>query len=141
MRETPLHSAIGAPDGPRFGEGMRAAFGGPRPVAAQLRELRFGAFTVMDVRCDAPEYGQSAPIPPQHALLVALQLRGNKDCQIWEDGTRLDCLPVAPGTVNIYNLTRNVVSASAEPFHSLTFTLPLHAIDAWDPGGEIGRAS
>lgn len=136
MRETPLHPAIGAPDGPRFGEGMRAAFGGPRPVTAQLRELRFGAFTVMDVRCDAPEYGRSAPIPPQNALLVALQLRGNKDYEIWEDGRRLDCLPVSPGTVNIYNLNRNVVSASAQPFHSLTFTLPIHAFDAWDPGGD-----
>lgn len=104
-------------------------------MAAQLRELRFGAFTVMDVRCDAPEYGRSAPIPPQNALLVALQLRANKDYEIWEDGKRIECLPVAPGTVNIYNLNRSVVSASAQPFHSLTFTLPIHAFDAWDPDG------
>jgi AraC family transcriptional regulator len=127
-----MHPAIRSRGEARFGDDMRAAFGGNRAVAAQLSELRFGSFTVMDVRCDAPEYGCSAPIPTQDALLVALQLRDNVNYDIWEDGKRLDCLPATRGTVNIYDLNRSVVSASASPFHSLTFTLPKRAFDAWD---------
>jgi AraC family transcriptional regulator len=135
MRQSPMHPPIRSRGDARFSEDMRAAFGGARPVAAQLRELRFGSFTVMDVRCDAPEYGCSAPIPTQDARLVALQLRDNVNYDIWEDGKRLDCLPATRGTVNIYDLNRSVVSASASPFHSLTFTLPARAFDASDEAG------
>lgn len=122
---------------------MRAAFGGPRTTAARLRELRFGPFSVMDVRCDVPGYGRSAPIPDQDALLVALQLRANSAYEIWEHGKRLECLPVRPGMVNIYDLRGSVVSASAQPFHSLTFTLPVRPLDGADEVAsdlEPGRA-
>jgi hypothetical protein len=126
--------------GTRFGEGMMAAFGGPRATAAGLRELRFGPFSVMDVRCDVPGYGRSAPIPDQDALLVALQLRANAAYEIREHGKRLDCRPVGPGMVNIYDLRGSVVSASAQPFHSLTFTLPVRPRADGD-GGRRGLAA
>jgi AraC-like DNA-binding protein len=127
-----MPSAAASRSGARFGEDMEAAFGGPRKTAIELHELRFGPFSVMDVRCDAPGYGRSAPIPPRDALLIALQLRANAAYDIWLDGKRLDCLPVRPGMVNVYDLRGSVVSASAQPFHSLTFTLPLRPIDGWD---------
>jgi len=114
---------------------MTSAFGGTRASAAELRELRFGPFTVIEVRCDAPGYGQSAPIPAQDALLVALQLRANFDYDMWEDGKRLDCLPVSRGMVNINDLRRGVVSASKQPFHALTFALPVQ--DLSEHGGEL----
>lgn len=129
--------------GARFAADMSTAFGGPRAPAAEVRELRQGPFTVMEVRCDVPDYGRSAAIPAQDALLVALQLRANSAYDTWEDGKRLDCQPVRRGMVNILDLRRNVVSASAQPFHALTFAVPLHAVEDADDAGsdlEIGRS-
>jgi AraC family transcriptional regulator len=120
-----------------FDEDMRTAFGGSRPAAAELRELRFGPFTVVELCCEATDYGQSASIPLQDALLVSLQLRSNDAYDLWEDGKRLDCLPARRGTVNINDLRRNVVAASARPFHALTFTLPVRALD--DDSDDGGR--
>jgi AraC family transcriptional regulator len=141
MREPSMPPAVLSANATSFARDMTAAFGGPHS-AAELRELRFGPFTVMDVRCDVPNYGVSAPIPFQDALLVALQMRACLTYDMWEDGKRLDCLPVRRGMVNVSDLRRNVVSASKVPFHALTFTLPVRTFDDSDGAGralELGR--
>jgi len=119
-----------APFDQRFGADMRAAFAEPRLAA--LRELTFGRLSAMELRCDVPNYGRSAPVPVQDALLVSLQLRANSAYDIWEDGKRLDCLPVERGMLNINDLRKGLVSASNQPFHALIFTLPMGALDEDD---------
>src|SRR5688572_30659434 len=99
-----------------FGDDMRGAFGGTR--AAEVRELHQGAFSVVEVRYDGVDYGRSATIPEQDSVLVCLQMRDTTTYDIWEDGKRLDCLPVARGMMNIYDLRGGLASASAEPIHA-----------------------
>jgi len=114
---------------------MNTAFGGPRAAAAVVRELRQGPFTLMEVRCDVPDYGRSAPIPAQDALLVSLQLATTFVYDAWEDGRHVDCLPCGRGMVNLFDLRRNVVTASVQPFHAITFAVPMRALDDSDEAG------
>jgi len=90
----------------------------------------------MELRCDVPNYGKSAPIPEQDALLVSLQLRANTAYDLWEDGKRLDCRPVDRGMLNINDLRKGLVSASNQPFHALIFTLPIGALEE-DDGAKL----
>lgn len=72
-----------------FGRSMRAAFGMPRAPVLEVRDLRFGPLAVTELRFDAQNFGRSAPVPEQDAVLVSWQLRTNPKHDIWEDGKRL----------------------------------------------------
>jgi hypothetical protein len=73
-----------------------------------------------------PSPTSSTATPTRGAIgaisVIALQLRANSAYDIRVDGARLDCLPVCPGMVNIYDLRGSVVSASGDPFPSLTIS-------------------
>jgi len=127
MREPPAPPTAPSGRATRFGDDMRAAFGGPRSAPCELRELRFGGFNLVEVNCRVPGYGQSAPIPVQDALLVSLQLCTTVAYDLWEDGRRLECVPVRRGMVNLNDLRKGLVSASVEPFHALTLTIPVRS--------------
>ena len=111
------------------GHDLRSAFGVPRAPVLEVRDLSFGPLSVMELRVDQENYGQSAPIPEQDAILVSLQLRANAKHEIWENGKQLPNIPVAAGSTSIFDLRAAVTARSLLPFHCLNFTLPLRSLD------------
>ncbi|HKU39115.1 MAG TPA: AraC family transcriptional regulator [Polyangiales bacterium] len=111
------------------GHDLRSAFRVPRAPLLEVRDLSHGPLSVMELRVDHDNYGQSAPIPEQDAILVSLQLRANAKHEIWENGKQLPNVPVAAGTTNICDLRGAVMARSLQPFHCLNFTLPLRSLD------------
>ena len=113
---------------------MRSAFEQPRVPALEVRELPFSPLPVMELRYDAENYGQSAPIPPQDALLISLQLRDSLHHDIWEDGKRYGSRSLMSGTTAVYDLRRSVTAASMQPFHCLNFAF---ALGPHDDGSDV----
>ena len=108
---------------------LRSAFGVPHAPVLDVRDLSFGPLSVMELRVDHENYGQSAPLPEQDAILVSLQLRANAKHEIWENGKQLPMIPVAAGSTSIFDLRSAVTARSLLPFHCLNFTLPLRSLD------------
>jgi AraC family transcriptional regulator len=107
---------------------MRAAFAMPLAPVLEARDLSFGPLAVTELRYDAENYGQSAPIPAQDAVLVSLQLRANLKHEVWEDGKQLPSLPTLAGMTSIFDLRRGVTARSLQPFHCLNFAIPLRSL-------------
>jgi AraC-like DNA-binding protein len=101
------------------------------PSASQLaaRDLRFGPMLVTELRYDGDNYGQSDPIPAADAILVALQLRPSPKHVVWEDGKQLPIVSLARGMTNIQDLRRSVSAYTLDPFHCVTFSVPLGTSD------------
>jgi AraC-like DNA-binding protein len=112
-----------------FGNTMRTSFGVPDAPVLEARDLTFGPLAVMELRCDRPHYGRSAPVPAQDALLVSLQLRENTSHRIWEDGRPRPPMPVAAGSFCVYDLRGGLIAQSALPFHAVNFNLPLSPLE------------
>lgn len=112
-----------------LGQDLRSAFGVPRAPVLGVHDLSLGPLSVMELRVDHPNYGQSAPIPEQDAILVSLQLRANAKHEIWENGKQLPSVPVAAGSTSIFDLRSAVTARSLLPFHCINFTLPLRSLD------------
>lgn len=101
----------------------------PQAPVLEVRDLRFGPLSVTELRYDAPNYGQSDPIPACDAVMVSLQLRPNPKHDVWEDGKKLPTTPVMRGMTCIYDLRRAVTAESEHPFHCINFAFPLLALD------------
>jgi hypothetical protein len=100
----------------------------PLAPVLEARDLSFGPLAVTELRYDAENYGQSAPIPAQDAVLVSLQLRANLKHEVWEDGKQLPSLPTLAGMTSIFDLRRGVTARSLQPFHCLNFAIPLRSL-------------
>jgi AraC-like DNA-binding protein len=108
---------------------MRASFAMPCAPVLEVRDLTFGPLSVTELRYDAHNYGQSAPIPEQDAVMVSLQLRDNSEYEVWEEEKLLPRVAVASGTTSIFDLRRGVMARSLQPFHCLNFVIPLRTLD------------
>jgi hypothetical protein len=128
-----------------LGAAVRTAFRVPDAPVLVTRDLTYGPLSVLELRCDADDYGKSEPLPEHDAVMVSLQLRTSVDHQIWEDGKRLPKTRVVAGSTSIFDLRREVVASSMRPFHCLNFVFPLRALDqATDEvfcRFELGRAA
>ena len=111
---------------------MRAAFGMPDAPVLIVHDLRFGPLGVTELRYDAPGYGQSSAVRQQDALMLSLQLRTSARHEIWEDGKRVPQVRLDEGVTAIYDLRRDLMARSVEPFHNLCFNLPLEPVSAAD---------
>jgi AraC family transcriptional regulator len=85
---------------------------------------------VTQIKCDVANNGLTAPIPPENAHLVTVQLRDCPKYELWIDGRGVQTAPLKAGTVNFYDLRLNPVANSISPFHSLHFYVPNSALDA-----------
>jgi AraC family transcriptional regulator len=112
-----------------FGRQLRAAFAMPRAPVLEARDLSFGPLAVTELRYDGENYGTSAPLQDQDAMLVSLQLRASLKHKIWEDGKLLPPSPLAAGMTSIYDLRRAVTAHSVDPYHCLCFTFPIRTLD------------
>jgi AraC family transcriptional regulator len=111
-----------------FARGMRAAFAMPHAPVLEARDLSFGPLAVTELRYDAENYGQSAPIPEQDAILVSLQLRANAKHEVWEDGKQLPSEALSEGMTRIFDLRHGVTARSLHPFHCVNFAVPLRSL-------------
>ena len=107
----------------------------PSAPVVTMRDLRFGPIVVAELRYDGENYGSSAPIPAADGILASLQLRSSSKHVVWEDGKQTPIVPLGTGMTSILDLRRAVTAHSAEPFHCITFAVPLRALD------ESGEAS
>lgn len=98
------------------------------PVLA-VRDLRFGPMLVTELRYDGENYGRSAPIPEQEAILLSLQLRSSSKHVVWEDGKQLPVVPLTRGMTSMHDLRRAVTAHSVQPFHCLAVAVPLGTSD------------
>jgi AraC family transcriptional regulator len=128
-----------------FGRSMRASFGMPRAPVLEVRDLRLAPLAVTELRFDAHDFGRSAPVPEQDAVLVSWQLRTNPKHDIWEDGKRLPIEGLADGMTSIYDLRRSLTAYSRHPFHTVSFALPVQWLDEASGDAicrlELGRAA
>jgi AraC-like DNA-binding protein len=116
----------------------------PHAPVLEVRDLSFGRLAVTELCCDAPDYGESAPIPEQDAIMVSLQLRTNLHHEVFEDRKPLPRAPALAGTTCIFDLRRAVTARSQQPFHCLNFAFPVRALDESNEDVlhrfELGRA-
>jgi AraC family transcriptional regulator len=101
----------------------------PHAPVLEVRDLSFGRLAVTELRCDTHDYGESAPIPEQDAIMVSLQLRTNLHHEVYEDRKLLPRAPALEGTTCIFDLRRAVTARSQHPFHCLNFAFPVRALD------------
>ncbi|CAG4889385.1 helix-turn-helix domain-containing protein [Paraburkholderia saeva] len=124
---------------------QRGAFGGrlgkafslddpPTLVAHTARDDHRMAVT--ELQFDQRPHGFTAPIPPEDAFLIGLQLRGVHYHELWVDGRAVDARPFVAGTTHFYDLARNPVAYVPEPSHPLFFYLPRAALA--EQGRELG---
>ncbi|WP_371228872.1 helix-turn-helix transcriptional regulator [Pseudomonas sp. QE6] len=83
---------------------------------------------VSELRRDQPGFGFSAPLPAESAYLVGLQLRAIDRHELWLDGRSVPVNPIAGGAMHIFDLQRNPVCYTNEPFHDLFFYIPRAAL-------------
>ncbi|HKD05561.1 MAG TPA: AraC family transcriptional regulator [Bryobacteraceae bacterium] len=101
------------------------------------RALRKSTVSVTELRCDARNFGRTNPIPREDAYLIALQLRGCPDHDLYFDGRLTRPTNFRAGVTAIYDLRTDPVADLRDPFHSLMFHLPRKALDA--VADEAGR--
>jgi len=101
-----------------YGSRLGRAFRRPRAPALATRVLQKSTLAVTELKCDDPGFGRTAPIPPEEAWLIALQIRACPDHDLY-----------FAGVTSIYDLRRDPIADIRDPYHSLMFYLPRAALD------------
>jgi AraC-like DNA-binding protein len=121
--------------GERLGSSFRLA------TAPALVTRTRGGFdlAVTELRYDAAGFGMSAPLAPDDAWLVALNMVGLRRGELWLDGQLTQARPLAQGDLSFCDLQRRPVLGIGEPFHLLAFYVPRGALA--EVGDDLGRKS
>lgn len=69
-----------------YGYRLGEAFRMHNPPTLVTRALHKSTMAVTELSCDQRNFGKTAPIPPEDAYLVALQLRACPDHDLYFDG-------------------------------------------------------
>ncbi len=93
------------------------------------RTLTDASLAVTEIRGNPEKPFKSAPIPPEHAWLIAVQLHDFPDRHYWEDGRQARVRHLRAGDVVLYDVRRDPVALLDGPFHSIHFYLPRSALD------------
>lgn len=83
---------------------------------------------ISELRYEQPGFGFSAPLPQDAAYLVGLQLRSITKHELWLDGHSVPVSPISAVTTHIYDLERDPVCYTDQPFHDLFFYIPRAAL-------------
>jgi AraC-like DNA-binding protein len=75
-----------------------------------------------------PGFGFTAPITPEPAYLVGLQLMDVQRHGLWFDGRAVPVKPITAGTMHFYDLRQKPVAWLPEAFHPLFFYVPMDAL-------------
>lgn len=111
--------------GARLGEAFRLE----DPPTLVTRTLRKSRLAATRLASDRPNHGITAPIPPEDAYLVTVQLRDCPDHELWVDGKPMPVPPFAKGDTLICDLKRDPIASMKSPFDALHYYLPRIALD------------
>lgn len=113
------------------------AFRAPNAPTLVTRALHKSTMSAIELRCDQPNFGKSAPIPREDAYLIALQLRACPNHDLYFDSRMVRPRNYVEGVTSIYDLRRDPVADLRDPFHCIMFHLPRKALDAlsYEAGG------
>lgn len=112
-----------------FRNHLAEAFGMRNAPTLITRALRKSTMTVTELKCDAPNFGMTAPIPNEDAYLIALQFRPCLDHDLFFEGRFVRPTGWFPGAVTIYDLRHSPIADIRDPYHCLMFHLPRKALD------------
>jgi len=113
-----------------FRNHLAEAFGMRNAPTLITRALSKSTMTITELKCDAPNFGMTAPIPNEDAYLIALQFRPCLDHDLFFEGRFVRPTGWFPGAVTIYDLRRSPIADIRDPYHCLMFHLPRKALDA-----------
>ena len=109
--------------------------------ALLARALPQGEVSVVEVRSEQPTFELTDPLPPEDAVIAALQLRDFPVQEYWEEGRPTPRTSLVAGHLNLFDLKRDPRFRHVAPFHSVHFHLPRILLDrvADDTGGARRR--
>lgn len=102
------------------------------PTAATFvsqTSLRGSTIGVTEIRSDAMEERETAPIEPDDAFLVMVQMRDWPRRVLYEDGKALDAKPLSNGAVTLFDLRKVWTGVRFTPIHYVCFYVPKPALE------------
>jgi AraC family transcriptional regulator len=112
-----------------YGRGLGERFRLETP-ALVTQALNNTQIAVTRIKCDVENHGLTAPFPYEDAYLVAVQLRGIPNHELWVDGKVVPKRPFETGATCVYDLKSNPIAFLGSPSHCLMFYLPRNTLDA-----------
>lgn len=94
------------------------------PVTLTSSSSQSYRLAVTELGQSEPGFGFSAPLPAESSYLVGLQLQPITKHELWMDGKSVPVTPIAAGSMHIYDLERDPVCYTEEPFHDVFFYVP-----------------
>ena len=111
-----------------YGDRLGNAFRQPAPPALVSSTHGAWRLAVTEMKFELPDFGFTAPVAPEDAFLLSLELHGLRKVEHWLDGRSVANHPVLAGGTNFFDLARNPVAHMVDPFHALLFYIPRAAL-------------
>lgn len=118
------------PSNAAYGQGLGQHFKLDDAPALVTKSMRNTSFAVTQLKSDRSDLGLTTPIPYDDAYLIAVQLRGLENHELFIDGRSVQKGPVATDTTSIFDLRQNPTSRVLDPFHSVHWYVPRKALSA-----------
>jgi AraC family transcriptional regulator len=123
----------------RFGDILGERLHAEHHPALLARALPQGEVTVVEVRSEQPTFELTDSLPPEDALIAALQLRDFPMQEFWENGRAAPMTSLIAGHLNLIDLTRDPRFRAVNPFDSVHFHFPRILLDR--VAEQVGRNS
>ncbi|PWK63044.1 AraC family transcriptional regulator [Aminobacter sp. AP02] len=92
----------------------------------------------LELNCQRRNAGVTQPVR-EDAFLIALQLRGANDFDLYADGRAVPPRDFDAGAVAIFDLRMNLTTDLRDPFHAVNFYIPHRALLALGDDGDVPR--
>ncbi|WP_312510831.1 AraC family transcriptional regulator [Massilia sp.] len=125
--------------GKAYGSTMGEYFNGCNTPLAVQGAVLDSRIAITHLRCDGPGTGMTDAIPPEAALLLAVQLRPLAEHGLWLDGRSVDVKPYAPGALTMLDLRTRPSANLASSYECVQFYLPRAALDALSDADDAAR--
>lgn len=125
--------------GKAYGDTMGDYFGAAQePLLVQSASMA-NDVAVTYLRCDADGTGMTAPIPPEAAVLLAVQLRPLLEHRLWFDGVDANVPSYGVGALTMMDLRAKPTADLASSYECVQMYLPRKAMDALSDADECAR--
>jgi AraC-like DNA-binding protein len=112
-----------------YGRKLGERFGLDEAPVLLTRTLSKAELAVTQIKGDSWAPMRTTPIPTEAAYLIGLQVRACERHELWFDDRPLGQIPFKSGDTFFYDLRRNPIAETRNPFHSLMFYLPKSTLD------------
>lgn len=122
-----------------YGETMGEYFA-EQPAALQVRSAALDQhIAVTHLRYDGPGTGLTDPIPPQPALLLAVQLKPLLRHNLWVDGKDMRVQPYPAGALTMMDLAASPMANLASNYECVQIYFARNALDALSEAEGVAR--